>query len=518
MRKLIYNKVRSVPFIFLFILSIFSLYAFLGGVEMKTHNSSDLLDEFALACIRTPGAAIEHNDGSCNYPGAFDLLKLDEEFDDNQTKYVYLKVKGDFKCGEIGLNPKSSTNCYNDKKVPGPQCDSGTCNTESCDLVEIGYWENCDPNSCFGSPTSSTIGGHTITFYGFEEGEENYSYWYYKVQSTGDRAISHLTFFLMCPDAAVGDFIWFDDNGDSAQDPSEEGINGIVLTLHKSDGTVLGTQTTGPQPAFTGEITTRAGINGYYRFDNLFAGDYYMTFVYEENTYLLCECNKDDDDIDNDFVWNDTNEAKTRDNINLEADEEDMTWDGGLAASTLPIHILDFSLTSIKNENHISWSIAHVINENYMALEKSYDGIEFFELQRFDELSEGSFSYIDDLNDKRTEVNYYRLAITDYNGKISYSKVIAGRTRMDSPSSSSVITYPNPSTGMVTVELLDNGLQMRSLSIDDLSGKRMMYLPLDNNKSITLSLKDRPELQGVFLIGVELSNGEVVYKRILLTY
>ena len=58
---------------------------------------------------------------------------------------------------------------------------------------------------------------------------------------------------------SLGDFVWFDTDGDGAQDPDEEGIEGVELTLTRPDGT-------------TTTVTTDA--NGEYTFPGLVAGEY----------------------------------------------------------------------------------------------------------------------------------------------------------------------------------------------------------------------------------------------------
>jgi hypothetical protein len=64
--------------------------------------------------------------------------------------------------------------------------------------------------------------------------------------------------------AIVGDRVWFDRDGDGIQDDGEESVAGVVVRLYSASGTLLGTTTT--------------AANGYYYFDGLSAGDYYIEF------------------------------------------------------------------------------------------------------------------------------------------------------------------------------------------------------------------------------------------------
>ena len=69
----------------------------------------------------------------------------------------------------------------------------------------------------------------------------------------------------------LGDYVWFDTNGDGVQDASEQGIKGIgvALTWAGADG-VFGT-------ADDALLTTTTGINGAYSFTGLPAGNYRVT-------------------------------------------------------------------------------------------------------------------------------------------------------------------------------------------------------------------------------------------------
>jgi uncharacterized surface anchored protein len=65
--------------------------------------------------------------------------------------------------------------------------------------------------------------------------------------------------------AALGDFVWNDENEDGIQDVGELGIAGVTVNLYACNGTFLATTTT--------------DVNGYYLFDDLVPGDYKVEFI-----------------------------------------------------------------------------------------------------------------------------------------------------------------------------------------------------------------------------------------------
>lgn len=67
----------------------------------------------------------------------------------------------------------------------------------------------------------------------------------------------------------IGDYVWFDTNRNGIQDANEQGVNGIRLNLYKNGTTTIYATT----ETFTGGPDNKPG---YYLFDNLTSGDYYV--------------------------------------------------------------------------------------------------------------------------------------------------------------------------------------------------------------------------------------------------
>lgn len=73
-----------------------------------------------------------------------------------------------------------------------------------------------------------------------------------------------------CNPGKLGDRVWLDTNRDGIQDTGEIGINGVVVNLRNAaDNALVSTATT----------ATILGLDGYYLFDPVVAGTYYIEFV-----------------------------------------------------------------------------------------------------------------------------------------------------------------------------------------------------------------------------------------------
>jgi len=118
--------------------------------------------------------------------------------------------------------------------------------------------------------------------------------------------------------AKLGDYVWEDSDADGIQDPDENGINGIVVTLYDGSGNPVSNTTTGVNPV-TGE-------DGYYIFDNLKPGTYYVCF--DKGSYDKISPR---DSGSNDAKDSDADPISGCTVITvLESGETDLTWDAGL--------------------------------------------------------------------------------------------------------------------------------------------------------------------------------------------
>lgn len=112
--------------------------------------------------------------------------------------------------------------------------------------------------------------------------------------------------------AALGDYVWIDMNQDGIQDAGEPGLPGVVVNLYDC------------QDVFIASMMTDE--NGFYLFDNLMPGDYYVEFIRPESYAFTMQDQGMDDAMDSDA---DPTTGKTI-CTTLEPGETDLTWDAGV--------------------------------------------------------------------------------------------------------------------------------------------------------------------------------------------
>ena len=88
----------------------------------------------------------------------------------------------------------------------------------------------------------------------------------------------------------VGDFTWFDANGNGIQDGGEPGLTGVVVRLYGSGSNLL--------------LTTTSGVGGAYAFTNIPSGSYFLEFVTPTNYLPTVQDAGGDDALDSDISTN----------------------------------------------------------------------------------------------------------------------------------------------------------------------------------------------------------------------
>jgi hypothetical protein len=82
--------------------------------------------------------------------------------------------------------------------------------------------------------------------------------------------------------ASIGDFVWEDLNGNGIQDRNEPGISGVVINLFDCSNNLIATTTT--------------NAAGFYQFQNLVPGSYFMSFVLPAGNFTFTQANVGGDD------------------------------------------------------------------------------------------------------------------------------------------------------------------------------------------------------------------------------
>jgi len=172
-------------------------------------------------------------------------------------------------------------------------CDGATCDTVFFDVDT--YINENEPNTNFGSSGFISIGNILNTV------REKQGLIWFEVP-----VIEEIL-------GSLGDTVWYDDNRDGIQDANEGGVEGVTVQLFNCADELLETMLT--------------DANGFYLFDSLPAGQYYVKFSDIPAGYVITLQNQGGDDANDSDADPLTGETEC---TTLDEGENDMTWDAGI--------------------------------------------------------------------------------------------------------------------------------------------------------------------------------------------
>ena len=177
----------------------------------------------------------------------------------------------------------------------------------------------------------------------------------------------------------------------------------------------------------------------------------------------------------------------------------------------LPVKMEFFKAKNVSNSNILNWkslcagSVSSKIN---FSVERSEDGNKFNTIHSFTTTYERClqpFDYID--NTISSQVNYYRIKVTDENEKVTYSSILKLDNKIDKPSFN---IFPNPIKDASVLQLQLNKDAKINVAIHDVSG-RLLQNVIDGvnytNGTHQVTLNTAKLSAGIYLCKV-LINGD----------
>ena len=153
---------------------------------------------------------------------------------------------------------------------------------------------------------------------------------------------------------------------------------------------------------------------------------------------------------------------------------------GGLQTicNSAPIELTSFTGKHFQEMNVLEWTTASETNNDFFTVEKSIDGINFFEFQKVAGAGNSNSEISYEIKDNNLENNltYYRLKQTDFNGDFEYSKVIV----VNSSEQEKLKLFPNPCNG--SFEILNDSEKPVTIKIMNSIGEILMNIKYTSGK------------------------------------
>lgn len=175
-----------------------------------------------------------------------------------------------------------------------------------------------------------------------------------------------------------------------------------------------------------------------------------------------------------------------------------------LTAVNLSVELLNFSTLCEENKQLIQWQTASEFNSAYFILDKSRDGINWFDFETIQAAGTSSdliqYSVIDDLS-TMNELNYYRLNQVDIDGTTKVVGPIS--SNCSSEVDFEVNLYPNPSKGSFMLHFTNKFDEDLTIHVCDIMGneysKTAVFIAAGENL-VPMTIADL--ITGVYLLEV----------------
>lgn len=179
----------------------------------------------------------------------------------------------------------------------------------------------------------------------------------------------------------------------------------------------------------------------------------------------------------------------------------------------LPIELVSFDAKNNNNEVELNWITATEKNNNFFSVERSEDAVGFEEILNVKGAGNSnkykSYTAFDKAPLKST-VSYYRLKQTDFDGKFTYSHIVALNNTNQKEYDFKII--PNPSeTGIFTLTGNIGSDEVTEIEVFDITGRRVSEIQTRENLTV-LNLSQFGK--GLYFVKIK-SNDKILNYKII---
>ena len=180
---------------------------------------------------------------------------------------------------------------------------------------------------------------------------------------------------------------------------------------------------------------------------------------------------------------------------------------GSTSNNILPIELISFDAFQADRVVNLKWITASEVNNDYFTVQKTKDGLTWETVGTVDGAGTSteviSYSLLD--SNPYTEVSFYRLVQTDFDGTVVYSDWKSVALMSDQ----AISIYPNPTKDNIVVRLNDLNTTAQ-LSVSDAMGTILSSISTDQ----VLNKIELPNEQGIYFLRIEI-NQQVEIRKVI---
>jgi SdrD B-like domain len=282
--------------------------------------------------------------------------------------------------------------------------------------------------------------------------------------------------------AGIGDYLWFDLDGDGRQGTQEPGVSGMQVRLYNSSDIRI--------------ASTSTDANGMYSFTNIPPGNGYYVRFSKPAGYVFTPQNMGGANRSDNSKADAGGQSVS---FNLTAGNILTTIDAGIqSAGTTPVLLVSFTaVMQANNTVTLNWQTSAEYNNAYFEVQRSDDGIRFVPISRIDGSGTSSLPHSYSLTDKDPlpGIGYYRLKQVDKDGLFIYSGIVAVKNK----TLPSITAVYNAGTNTILVRFSEK----QNKAVIRLLGNNGQLIKLSSISNATSFLLQLPAVtEGVYILQV----------------
>lgn len=179
----------------------------------------------------------------------------------------------------------------------------------------------------------------------------------------------------------------------------------------------------------------------------------------------------------------------------------------------LPVELVGFRAKYLNKVVELKWGTASELNNDFFSVQRSTNGATWETIEEVEgAINSSSFLTYNTIDSKPLSGrSYYRLKQTDLDGTYSYSNIQSIVVRSNLLGDISLVLYPNPTNGIVTVEGDEKELSL--VQVFNILGRNVTALVQKSGENITKKSLNLSQLvDGVYFIKTR-TMSSVVYKQ-----
>ena len=302
----------------------------------------------------------------------------------------------------------------------------------------------------------------------------------------------------------VGNYVWYDLNGNGVQDATEPGVSGVLVTLYSTGAdNVIG----GGDDVVIGSAITDG--KGNYLINNIavnVCADYYIQFSSVAGNPFTTQ------NVGGASAGNNSNAnaAGQTDAFQLCPGQSEMTIDAGVRNVPLPVQGLLATATLSGNNATVHWSTQNEINTLKFVVERSIDNRNFSLIGEVRAagtfVGTSNYALTNDVASVNTSIIYYRIKVIDIDGAFKYSNVVAVRLIK----AGAIVVWPVPFSNKININVVSAKAQSIQVNIFDYAGKliatKTQFTVAGNNQFSINELQ--LFAKGVYVLKITNADGE----------